>query len=422
MHRRDLEAAPADVIRARQLDRLDRLLDAILPHNRFYAAKLGHLERPITWETFRTLPFTTKEELVADQAEEPPLGTIATYAHDRYAVYHQTSGTTGRPLTVLDTAESWNWWAESWQYVYRGAGVTERDRVFFAFSFGPFIGFWSAYAGARTLGALTVPGGAMNSATRLAMIRHTGASVLVSTPTYALRLAEVAKAEGHAIREGTIRITIHAGEPGASIPATRRRIEEAWNARCFDHAGATEIGAYGYSCAMQDGLHANEEEFIVEVLAPDGRPVAPEETGELVVTNLGRPGWPAIRYRTGDLVTLGDRQCPCGRTFLKLPGGLLGRSDDLIIHKGVNIYPSSIESIVREFEVHEFRLVRTRRAAIEDLELEVESTPETAAALANRILERLAVRIACRVVDRDSLPRWELKARRVTDRREENAP
>ena len=417
MYRRDREAAPLAVIKKRQLERLHRLLADILPHNRFYASKLGFVPPALTWDAFTTLPFTTKGELVADQTAEPPLGTIATYAPERYAVYHQTSGTTGHPLTILDTADSWDWWAESWQYVYQAAGVTERDRVFFAFSFGPFIGFWSAYAGARRLGALTIPGGAMDSSARLAMIRRTEPTVLVSTPTYALRLAEVAAAEGYATGDSTIRVTIHAGEPGASIPATRERIEGAWLARCFDHAGATEIGAYGYSCAMQDGVHINEEEFIAEVLAPDGRPVREGETGELVITNLGRPGWPVIRYRTGDLVRVGDRRCPCGRTFLKLPGGLIGRTDDLIVHKGVNIYPSAIEAIVRECGVGEFRLVRTRSGAGDDLELEVETSTETVARLAHEIRERLAVTIACRAVEPDSLPRWELKARRVMDRR-----
>ncbi len=422
MYRRDCEAAPPAVIRERQLARLNQLLADILPGNRFYARKLGPVDPTLTWDAFVTLPWTTKAELVADQADAPPLGTIATHDQDHYAVYHQTSGTIGHPLTVLDTAASWDWWAESWQYVYHAAGVTERDRVFFAFSFGPFIGFWSAHAGARKLGALTVPGGAMDSSARLAMMRKTGATVLVSTPTYALRLAEVADAEGLSIRDSAIRVTIHAGEPGASIPATRRRIEDAWNARCFDHAGATEIGAYGYTCAVQDGLHINEQEFIAELLDSNDRPVAEGQTGELVITNLGRAGWPVIRYRTGDLVQAGNRQCPCGRTFLKLPGGLIGRTDDLIVHKGVNIYPSSIEAIVREFEVDEFRLVRTRHGSIDDLELEVEAKPDAAPLLAQRIRERLAVRIACRIVEPHSLPRWELKARRVLDRRDEPKP
>lgn len=416
MYRRDLETAPASAIRTRQLDRLNHLLGEILPRNRFYAAKLGAPPQPVTWDTFTALPFTTKAELVADQDGSPPLGTIATLDEEAYAVYHQTSGTTGHPLTILDTAESWDWWAESWLYVYHAAGVTERDRIFLAFSFGPFIGFWSAYAGARRLGALTIPGGAMDSSARLAMIRRTQATVLVCTPTYALRLAEVAAAQGDPIASGSVRVTIHAGEPGASIPATRQRIESAWNARCFDHAGATEIGAYGYMCSVQDGLHVNEAEFIAEVLAPDGTATAEGETGELVITNLGRIGWPIVRYRTGDLVTVGGRDCGCGRTFLKLPGGLIGRTDDLIVYKGVNIYPSSVEAIVREFDVDEFQIVRRQRPDVDGLELEVEATPETATALAHRIRERLAVRIECRVVPPQSLPRFELKARRVVER------
>ena len=416
MYRRALETAPAPAIRARQLERLNRLLTDILPRNRFYAAKFGAARRRISWDDFAALPFTTKSELVADQHDTPPLGTIATFGREAYAVYHQTSGTTGHPLTILDTADSWDWWAESWLYVFHAAGVTARDRVFFAFSFGPFIGFWSAYAGARKLGALTVPGGAMDSSARLAMIRRTQPTVLVCTPTYALRLAEVAAAEGDPIADGSVRVTIHAGEPGASIPATRQRIESAWNARCFDHAGATEIGAYGYTCSVQDGLHVNEEEFIAEVLAADGTPAAAGETGELVMTNLGRAGWPVVRYRTGDVVTVGDRECACSRTFLKLPGGLIGRTDDLLVYKGVNIYPSSVEAVVREFDVDEFRLVRTRSDGLDSLAVEVEASPETATQLTHRIRERLAVRIDCRVVPPNSLPRWELKARRVVER------
>ena len=173
---------------------------------------------------------------------------------------------------------------------------------------------------------------------------------------------------------------------------------------------------------MQDGLHINEQEFIAEILDSNDRPVAEGQTGELVITNLGRAGWPVIRYRTGDLVQVGDRRCPCGRTFLKLPGGLIGRTDDLIVHKGVNIYPSSIEAIVREFEVDEFRLVRTRHGSIDDLELELEAAPDAAPILVQRIRERLAVRITCRIVEPHSLPRWELKARRVVDRRDEPQP
>ncbi len=414
----DLETATPEAIRDRQLGRLNALLSAVLPANRFYAEKLRPINPPISWAEFQRLPFTTKADLVADQDASPPLGTIATCAHEQYVAYHQTSGTTGCSLVVLDTRESWDWWSECWQYVYRAAGVDARDRIFFAFSFGPFIGFWSAHAGARRLGAMAIPGGGLDSKGRLELLKRTGATVLVCTPTYALRLAEVAQSEGISIRDSAIRATIHAGEPGASIPAVRARIEDAWGARAFDHAGGTEMGAYGFSCDAREGLHVNEAEFIAEVLDPvTGRPCAEGESGELIVTNLGRAGWPAIRYRTGDIVTVGTRSCRCGRTFLMLPGGIVGRTDDLIVLRGVNIYPSAVEAIVRTFEVGEFRLVRTRNGALEELTVEVEASDTAAERLAMAFRERLAVRIPTRAVAAGSLPRWELKARRLVDLR-----
>lgn len=418
MYRPDLETAPAEVLRARQLARFNRLLAEILPRNRFCAAKLGDRQLPLTWDEVHALPFTTKAELVADQAAHPPLGTQATFEWSAYAAYHQTSGTTGRPLAVLDTRESWDWWTECWQYVYHAAGVTARDRIFFAFSFGPFIGFWSAHDAARGLGAQTIPGGGMDSKTRLRLLVDTGATVLVCTPTYALRLAEVAEQEGIDLAQLAVRITIHAGEPGASIPEVRARIERAWNARAFDHAGATEVGAYGFTCAERV-LHVNEAEFIAEVLAPGtGQQAGDGEVGELVLTNLGRSGWPVIRYRTGDLVCPGGRRCACGRTFLALPGGLIGRADDLIVVRGVNIYPSAVEAIVRGFDVEEFRLVRTRRGAMEELVLEVEAREDEARRLEQAIRQRLALRIPTRIATPGSLPRFEMKARRVLDLRD----
>ncbi len=393
----------------------------MLPRNRFWADRLGEAGesflRAPGWDAFQALPFTGKADLVADQQDHPPLGRIATYPRESYVAFHQTSGTFGRPMAVLDTHESWAWWARCWQEVYRAAGVTAADRILFAFGFGPFIGFWSAFAGARALGALTIPSGGLDAKQRLRLMADTGATVLISTVTYALRLAEVAREEKIDLRALDVRRTIHAGEPGASIPSVRARVEDAFGAQCFDQPGATEVGAFGFSCSARDGVHVNEAEFVAEIVDAAGAPAPQGGTGELVITNLGRPGWPVVRYRTGDLVVNGGRGCACGRTFLKLPGGIAGRADDLMIVRGVNVFPTAVEAIVRGFEVGEFRMVRLRRGDLEELRVDAEASEETARALAEELRMRLSVRIETRAVAAGSLPRFELKARRVVDER-----
>jgi phenylacetate-CoA ligase len=282
------------------------------------------------------------------------------------------------------------------------------------------VGFWAAFEGARSLGALTIPGGGMDTLRRLEMIREQRATVLLCTPSYALRMLEQARELGLDLRDTNVRATIHAGEPGASIASVRAQIEAGWGARCYDHAGATEIGAFGYPCEMQTGLHINEAEFIAEIFDPaSGRPVGEGQEGELVLTNLGRAGWPAIRYRTGDRVRLGGYGCACGRTTLLLPGGILGRADDMLIVRGVNVYPSALEAIVREFpEVAEFRITVTRAGALDELALEVETVADGCAArVAQALHARLNLRVVVQAVSPGALPRWELKARRVVDRR-----
>ena len=257
-----------------QLRKFQLMLEPVMASNAFYRAKLGGTGFASTgqvrsFEDFQRLPFTTKAELSADQLAKPPDGSNLTFPRERYVRIHQTSGTTGEPLRCLDTVESWNWWARCWSSVYRAAGVTAADRVFFAFSFGPFIGFWSGYEGAQLIGALAIPGGGMSSSQRIRAMMVNDITVLVCTPTYALHLAEVAEEEGFDLAASSVNITIHAGEPGASLPTTKKRIEDAWGARCFDHAGATEVGAWGFECQVQSGLHINEGEFIAEVIDPD---------------------------------------------------------------------------------------------------------------------------------------------------------
>jgi phenylacetate-CoA ligase len=366
-----------------------------------------------SWDDFARLPLTDKTELVDDQASHPPFGTNLTFPLERYVRVHQTSGTSGQPIRWLDTQESWDWWIRCWGFVLRGAGLTAADRVFFPFSFGLFIGFWAGFEGARAIGALAIPGGGQDSATRLVGMDRLGVTALVCTPSYALHLLEVARERGVDVRKLGVRTTVHAGEPGANIPPVRARIEEGWGARTFDHAGMTEMGAYGYECAAQAGLHVNESEFIVEVIDPaTGRPAT---EGELVLTNLGRLGSPAIRYRSGDRVRLATTPCGCGRTFLRLENGILGRLDDMLIVRGVNVFPSAIEAIVRRFRaVEEFQIEVFRAGELDEVRVLIEAVD---AALPRAVQEALRAEMGLRLdvcaVAPCTLPRHELKARRV---------
>jgi phenylacetate-CoA ligase len=401
-----------DELRALQLDRLQTGLRDVLRTNEFWRARLTGVGG---WDDFDRLPLTTKSELIADQAARPPFGTNLTYPLDRYVRLHQTSGSSGdRPLRWLDTAESWDWWQRVWSdHVYPAAGVTAADRVFFAFSFGPFIGFWSAFGGTERLGALAISGAAMTTEQRLRNLFDVGATVLLSTPTYALRMADVARELGLDLATSDVRVTVHAGEPGASIPTTRATIEAAWGATCFDHTGMTELGPTGHSCSQRDGIHAIESEFIFEVIGPDGQPAA---DGELVATNLGRWGMPLIRYRTGDRVSVSREPCSCGSPFLKLVGGIRGRVDDMFTVRGVNLYPSQVEDIVRRHaSVTEFVLEHRRIRQMDEVSLLVEITgPDTSTErLEADLRQALGVRLGCRVVPTGTLPRSELKSKRL---------
>ena len=398
-------ASSPDRIRSAQLAELRRGLREVLKSNRFYRRRLHDVKG---WDDFERLPYTTKADLIGDQSAQPPFGTNLTYPLERYLRVHQTSSSSGgRPLRWLDTRDSWDWWERIWaEHVFRAAGVTRRDRVFLAFSFGPFIGFWSGFGGAERLGAMVISGGAMTTEQRVRSLLDLGATALCCTPTYALRLAETARQLGLDLARSAVAATIHAGEPGASIPATRAAIETAYGARCFDHTGMTELGPTGFGCTAGDGVHLIESEFIFEV--------TPE--GELVATNLGRWGSPLIRYRTGDRVEVSEEPCSCGSAFRKLKGGILGRVDDMFTVRGVNLFPSQVEEIVRRHpEVVEFVVEHRRLRQMDEvtLLLECDGGQAPLEAIAHDLRQALGVRIDCRQVAAGTLPRSELKARRL---------
>ena len=420
---RGVETLDRESLQGRQWRRLKALARTVHPSNPFVARKwksagATSAEDLAGWEDFCRLPLTQKAELVEDQAAHPPFGTNLTFALPSYVRVHQTSGTTGAPIRWLDTPESWDWWSRCWGFVLSAAGLGPGDRVFFPFSFGLFVGFWAGFEGARALGCLAIPGGGQDSAQRLATLEALEATAICCTPSYALHLAEVARERGVDAKALSVRTTVHAGEPGAGIATVRARIEASWGARAYDHAGMTEIGAYGFECAAQAGLHVNESEFIAEIIDPGTG--APAREGELVLTNLGRLGSPLFRYRTGDRVRAASGPCACGRTFLRLEGGILGRVDDMLIVRGVNVFPSAIEGIVRRFAaVDEFMIEVYRRAEMDEVRLllEIGEDPAgVAAAVREAVRVDLGIRVEVSPVATQSLPRYELKARRLVRR------
>lgn len=402
-----------------QLARINGLLAEILPSNAFYAEKLARAKLPLaSFDDFRRLGFTYKEDLQEASPHRLPSVNL-TYPLERYVRYHQTSGTRGRPLAVLDTAEDWVWWLDAWQYVLDSVGVEPGDHVMLAFSFGPFIGFWSAHDACVARGALVIPAGGLSSQARLELMRATKTTVVFSTPSYALHLAEIALAQKQKVADLDVRALVLAGEPGGSVQATRARLAETWQADVIDHAGASEVGPWGLADEKRTGLHINEAEFIAEFLSvATGGPASEGELSELVLTNLGRKGFPVIRYRTGDLVRPTwnhDR----ARRFVFLEGGVLGRNDDMLTIRAVNIFPSAIEQILRSFpEVQEFRLIATRKAEMDELAVEIEDRLDNPQRVAAELQMRLGLRVEVRCVPAGSLPRFEGKGKRFVDQRQ----
>ncbi|WP_146513008.1 phenylacetate--CoA ligase family protein [Rubripirellula amarantea] len=387
----------------------------------FYKSRFAGLSLPLTSpDQLIDLPLLCKDDLVSSKPGLP--ARIFDLPKHHYSRLHQTSGTQGHPMVVLDTLEDWRWWLRCWDAVLDAANVNAEDVALMAFSFGPFIGFWTANDSLVQRGALVVPGGGVSSESRLKMIEHHKCTIVCCTPTYALHLGKVADEIGFDLVSSSVTRVIVAGEPGGSLPTVRARIKQTWGAKVIDHAGGSEVGAWGFGSDDGKGLHVNEAEFIAEVLQisdqhPSGHPCKDGEEGELVLTNLGRHGGPAIRYRTGDIVRP-FRQHGHSIPYLWLDGGVLGRADDMVVIRGVNVFPSSVEAIVREIEPSaEFQITITRVDEMDQLSVGLEGNTQSATKLAQLLRERLAMRIDVRSLSVGELPRFEAKSKRVVDLR-----
>ena len=377
----------------------------------------------------RIVPTIDKKDLVEAQQVNPPWGNAVALPEDFSLYRFQTSGSTGVPMAIPFSYYSSHHYGEQWVYGFWAVGIRPQDSFYFAFHWGSFAGFWSAYWGVRRLGATVYSGGGLNTEMRLKQIAELKPTVLLSTPTYALAMVEKAKEMGMDLTKTSIKWTYHAGEPGGNVLTTRRAIEEAWGAKTYELYGVAEVGAIAPGCPLQLGVHLAEDQAYATVVEPEtGRPVGEGEVGENLVTSHIQFSQPIIKYRTHDLVRLVRKRCDCGRTWILFEGGVLGRTDHMIIIKGTNVYPTAVEALlgdVRGLTSHyEIHVARGRSG--DELTVKVEAQPDYLAErygelkrqAEQHLYERIVVRIPVEIQAPGTLPRYELKAKRFFDHRQ----
>ncbi len=384
-------------------------------------AKVPKVEKSMMRDVQRKAPF--------------PYGDALCVPLDEVTEFRQTSGTTGQPVYQADTWQDWEWWAECWATLLWAQGYRPHDRVFLPFGYNVFVAFWAGHYACEKIGCETVPGGVLDTKARILKMQEIKATAMMCTPTYVLGMADTALSKLSLDPRsdlGVRRITC-AGEPGALIPATKKRMEQAWNAKVFDHAGATEIGAWGFECADQPGgLHINEAMFLAQIEDIDtGELITePGKPGKLVITALDRIAQPCIRFDSKDIVAFGSDKCSCGRTYRLLPGGVIGRADDITKVKGVLLAPSAIEDVVRSIPGlgNDYEVVVEKKGDIDRILLKVELAEgtdlpkkEIEARLSTELRVKTNLGYEIEIHPYGSLPRFEVKAKRFKDLRKHGA-
>ena len=430
------ELLERDRLRELQLVKLRRLTEWAAAKSPFYQrtfAAAGFSPDQLTsFDDIERIPFLTRDEWMASQEAVPPFGELPVAGADAAVRLHTTSGTSGRtPLRALDTRRDWKWSSEMWCYGLWAMGVRPTDIGYVAFGYGSFIGFWGLHNGLEKIGALTIPGGAQTTAARVKQIIDFGVTVVASTPTYALRLAQEAEALGYALTNSPVRVLVPSGEPAGSIPETKHLIEEQWGAKAYDTAGMTEVSTiFMFEPEEQPGgCHIIEDHFIEEVIDPaTGAALPYGEAGERVCTSFGRSIIPLIRYRTADMVVkVPSTRATSGRTWDLYEGGIIGRVDDMKLVRGTNVYPGGIEGVVRTFPaIEEFQIRITREGIRDEITLVAEpaaTVPDAEwAAIERGLGTALAdahegLRFIIERAETGVLPRFELKAKRLVDER-----
>jgi phenylacetate-CoA ligase len=430
-----LETLPREKLVELQLKKFKSIFNWAYEHSKFYHklyAEAGIEPGDIrTFEDIRKIPKVEKSMMRAIQGKEPyPYGDMLAMPLERVTIYHQTSGTTGQPVYQADSWQDWEWWAEAWACLLYAQGYRDYDRLFLPFGYNIFVAFWGAHYGAEKLGCEVVPGGVLNTEGRILKMQELRATAMAATPTYVLGMADTARrklgidpAKDLRIR----RITV-AGEAGGSVPATKKRMEEAWGAKVYDHVGATEIGAWSFECRYQSGLHINEALFLVEIEDIDSGEIItePGRRGKMVVTALDRMAQPCIRFDSKDVIELSPDKCECGRTYRLLKGGVIGRADDITKVKGVLLAPTSIEEVVRSMPglSDEYEVLVTKKGDLDDITLKVELTPgqqNNIETIRAKLIDQLRVRTNLgynlEFHEYGTLPRYDVKAKRFKDLR-----
>jgi len=431
-----LETLPREKLRQLQFKKFKEIFNWAYDNSRFYhklysdaGIEPGDLK---IYEDIKKVPKMEKAMMRTAQGEgkDPfPYGDILSVPLEQVTAYRQTSGTTGQPVYQADTWQDWELSTEAYAYALYAQGYRASDRIFLPFGYNIFIAFWAYHYAGEKLGCEVVPGGVLNTEARILKIQELKATAMGATPTYVLGMAETARKMGiDPPKDLLIRKITVAGEPGGSIPATRKRMEDAWGAKVFDQVGSTEIGHWGWECRFQSGLHVNEALYLVEIEDTDtGEPIEkPGKRGKMVVTTFNRMAQPCIRFDVKDMIQWNSRQCDCGRTFRLLDGGIMGRADDITKVKGVLLSPTAIEEVVRDIPQlsNEYQVVVTKKGDIDNITLKVEILPEyknDEAAIRTVLVDQLRVKTNLgyniEFHEYESLPRSQAKSRRFQDQR-----